>query len=39
MTRHEPHFAAEPFSLQRRNPAGGTKPLDRLGLSPTRPIR
>ena len=39
MTRHEQHFAAEPFSLQRRNANGGTKPLDRLGLSPTKPIR
>ena len=39
MTRHEQHFAAEPFTLQRRNPNGGTKPLDRLGLSPTKPIR
>ena len=32
MTRHENIAAAEPFSLQRRNPSGGTKPLAGWGF-------
>src|ERR1700744_4514827 len=32
MTRHERDLTAEPFTLQRRNPAGGTKPLAQWGF-------
>ena len=32
MTRHETVTAPEPFSLQRRNPAGGTAPLGHWGF-------
>ena len=32
MTRHGRHIEAEPFSLQRRNTTGGTKPLTHWGF-------
>ena len=32
MTVHD-RIVAEPFSLQRRNPAGGTKPLTAWGFA------
>jgi hypothetical protein len=37
MSLQERVTTAEPFSLQRRNPAGGTKPLSQWG-SATRPM-